>query len=562
MYQASDDGRMKGSSKLSVHQGVKDATSCRKSKKPLDNPKQLSLFAMRESQLIPSAMILSDKLNSYVQDFQTRNLYQKLAPGSILGGENSLPFWTEFSQAISNVLWLPTQTDWCDSDSSLLSGCVKKQAANSWFSMSLSSLQNNNWFRICCPSSTVSVAGFTDCGNTKNKSGKPYKKTARHAHAKNPTKQPPNSVQKIRVYPTPDLHKVWKQWLAAYRWVFNWAIAELKKGFDGDLQKAYRASTLIPEWVRSLPGHQGQEACDEAFDAHRQAKRNLSEARFKSCRAKSQTIQFKSGNYKGGTWYPRTTKGLTFKASAQLPTECIYGTELVYQRGKWFACIPVRVEETFTSNSGVIALDPGNRAFFTCYDGEKVLEVGQGDIGRINRLCSHLDHLLSRGTTSPSKGQRHQMRKAAHRIRERIGCLVKDLHNKVASLLVRNYKLIFLPTYETSQMVVKSARKINRKSVRNMLSWSHAKFASHLEQMARRHGVLVIRCNESYTSKTCTNCGHVHTKLGGSKVFHCPSCGIRIPRDVNGARNIMLRALQATAFTITGDAVLTLNTQL
>ncbi len=369
-------------------------------------------------------------------------------------------------------------------------------------------------------------------------------------------------MEKIRVYPTPELHKVWKQWLAAYRWVFNWAVAKLKNGFDGDLQKTYRASTAVPEWVRSLPGHQAQEACDEAFDAHRQAKRNKGEASFKSCRARSQTIQFKPGNYKRGTWYPKTTKGLTFKASAPMLTECIYGTELVYQRGKWFACIPVRVEETPTSNSGVIALDPGNRAFLTGYDGENILEVGQGDIGRINRLCSHLDNLLSRAAKSCVKRQRHKMRKAANRMRERINCLVKDLHSKVASLLVRNYKVIFLPTYQTSQMVVKSSRKINRKSVRNMLTWSHAKFATHLEQMAKRNGALVIRCNESYTSKTCTNCGFIHHKLGGAKVFNCPSCGIQVPRDVNGARNVMLRALQATAFTIIGDAVLTLNAAL
>jgi hypothetical protein len=28
------------------------------------------------------------------------------------------------------------------------------------------------------------------------------------------------------------LHKVWKQWLAAYRWVFNWAVTELKNGVE------------------------------------------------------------------------------------------------------------------------------------------------------------------------------------------------------------------------------------------------------------------------------------------------------------------------------------------
>ncbi len=229
---------------------------------------------------------------------------------------------------------------------------------------------------------------------------------------------------------------------------------------------------------------------------------------------------------------------------------------LVYQRGKWYACIPQHVAPVTTGSDRVIALDPGNRAFLTGYDGENILEVGKGDIGRINRLCSHLDTLISRMTKSQSKRQRYQMRKAADRLRGRIQTVVKDLHNKVASVLVSSYKLIFLPTFETSQMVLKASRKIAKKSVRNMLSWSHAKFALSLEQMAKRKGVLVIRCNESYTSKTCTRCGHIHHKLGGSKLFNCPDCGHKILRDINGARNIMLRALQAVAFTVIGNAIL------
>jgi putative transposase len=195
------------------------------------------------------------------------------------------------------------------------------------------------------------------------------------------------------VYPDKNLHHLWKQWLAGYRRVFNWALEQLKNGFQGDLQKTCRASDQLPDWVKELPGHQKQEACDEAFDAYQQAQRNKGFAKFKSCRAKSQTIQFKAGNYKHGTWYPRKTKGLTFKSSEPFPVECEYGTELVYQRGKWFACFPIVVPETQTLSDQVIALDPGNRTFLTGFDGETVLEIGKGDIGRINRLCSHLDKL-------------------------------------------------------------------------------------------------------------------------------------------------------------------------
>jgi len=65
-----------------------------------------------------------------------------------------------------------------------------------------------------------------------------------------------------------------------------------------------------------------------------------------------------------------------------------------------------------------------------------------------------------------------------------------------------------------------------------------------------------VLCNESYTSKTCGNCGHVHYKLGGNRIFKCPHCEIQISRDVNGARNILLLcALQATAFTVTHDSI-------
>ncbi len=242
-----------------------------------------------------------------------------------------------------------------------------------------------------------------------------------------------------------------------------------------------------------------------------------------------------------------------------MPYQCEYGTQLVYQRGKWFACFPQVIEVVGTGSDRVIALDPGNRTFLTGYDGENVLEIGKGDIGRIQRLSLHLDDLISRSTKVKSR-QRRKMRIAADRIREKIQNLVKDLHSKAVSLLVNSYKLIYLPTFDSSQMVVKingkgKKRRINSKSARQMLTLSHYRFEQHLKQAAQRKGVIVAQVNESYTSKTCPRCGHVHHKLGGNKKFQCPKCQYAAPRDWNGALNIMIRALQATAFTFNGDAI-------
>ena len=243
------------------------------------------------------------------------------------------------------------------------------------------------------------------------------------------------------------------------------------------------------------------------------------------------------------------------RRSNKRESECIYGTQLVYQKGKWYGCFPEHIPTEPTGENKVIALDPGSRAFITGYDGETVLEVGKKDIGRINRLCTHLDQLTRLISKSKSKRQRYKQRQAGNRIREKIRNLVKDLHNKVSSFLVDNYKVIFLPTFETGQMVLRSIRKIRSKTARNMLTWSHFRFAQHLTQMAARNNCMVVRCNESYTSKTCPECGTIHEKLGGSKVFKCPHCGYKASRDANGARNIMIRALQATAITFTSDAI-------
>jgi putative transposase len=43
------------------------------------------------------------------------------------------------------------------------------------------------------------------------------------------------------------------------------------------------------------------------------------------------------------------------------------------------------------------------------------------------------------------------------------------------------------------------------------------------------------------TSKTCGNCGNIKQDLGASKVYKCSECKKKMYRDVNGARNILLK---------------------
>ena len=48
---------------------------------------------------------------------------------------------------------------------------------------------------------------------------------------------------------------------------------------------------------------------------------------------------------------------------------------------------------------------------------------------------------------------------------------------------------------------------------------------------------------EEYTSKTCGVCGVLNQKLGGKTKFVCGECGYEADRDLNAARNILIKSI-------------------
>src|ERR1043166_5729872 len=75
-----------------------------------------------------------------------------------------------------------------------------------------------------------------------------------------------------------------------------------------------------------------------------------------------------------------------------------------------------------------------------------------------------------------------------------------------------------------------------------MMTWSHYRFRQYLFHKSREYPwCKVVICTEEYTSKTCGSCEVINRNLGSSKTFQCPSCGATIDRDINGARNVLLK---------------------
>ena len=219
---------------------------------------------------------------------------------------------------------------------------------------------------------------------------------------------------------------------------------------------------------------------------------------------------------------------------------------LVSHNGRFYVAVPYSRPRRVAETQGrVVALDPGIRSFLTFYSENDCGKIGEGDFGRIQRLCVHLDGLI--GRAKKATGYRKvRLKRACRRLRWRVRDLIDELHKQVARWLVDTYDVILLPTFETREMVMRGKRCLRRQSVRSMLTFAHYRFKQFLKHKAFEAGKLVLDVNEAYTSKTVSWTGEVVRNLGGAKVIRSGRDGQAMDRDLNGARGIFLRALVDT----------------
>ena len=179
------------------------------------------------------------------------------------------------------------------------------------------------------------------------------------------------------------------------------------------------------------------------------------------------------------------------RVAETIPNGC-RDSRLTLSHGQFHLAVPVETQRREAETQGrVVALDPGIRSFLSWFSETDAGHIGQQDFGRIQRLCTHLDNLLGRAARARHR-QKRNMYRAAGRMRTRIRNLVD------------HYDIILLPTFETSEMTLRGARKLRRKSVRNLLTFAHYRFQQFLLWKAWQTGRTVLPVNEAYTSKTCS----------------------------------------------------------
>ena len=191
----------------------------------------------------------------------------------------------------------------------------------------------------------------------------------------------------------------------------------------------------------------------------------------------------------------------------------------------------------------VASLDPGIRTFMTMFDEKgSIGKFGQNYKELLNKLYIKIDNIRSnRAKYKFKKRKRYNMRRKEFKLHKKIKDIVSDLHNKSASYLVKNYNVILLPEFGTSKMVQNS--NLHKSVKRDMLSLRFYNYKNKLNHLSAVYKTKLLIVNESYTSQTCTKCGSLN-KIGSNKIYKCSKCSLKIDRDINGARNILIKSLR------------------
>ena len=426
------------------------------------------------------------------------------------------------------------------------------------------------------------------------------------------TPLPGFTVQAYRfaVDPTPRQRRALVSHCGAARFAYNWAVSWVRAGWD---QRAAEVSYGVPEaeltqwrgW--SLPvlrkvwnqvkgdlapwwSENSKEAYNTglanaaaAFDNYKASRdgaragarmgrprRKRKHATVLSCRFTTGTIRVEADRHH--VTLPRLGAIRTHESTRKLARRIEAGTARVllatvsHRAGRWFVALQaeIRRDDPAPARPGVvIGVDLGishlavlSRPVSGVTDehgfvaNPRHLDTAQRALRRANRRVSRRRGPDRRTSQRPSN-RWHKANRARNHVHHRVTNLRTDGLHKLTTALTRHAGTLVVEDLNVTGMLA------NRRMARHIADAGWGTLRRQLDyKTAWRGGTLHVADRWFASSKTCSDCGAVKTKLPlRVRVFTCNTCGLVCDRDLNAARNLATLATLATELSESGTGV-------
>ncbi|HTJ34985.1 MAG TPA: IS607 family element RNA-guided endonuclease TnpB, partial [Dactylosporangium sp.] len=344
----------------------------------------------------------------------------------------------------------------------------------------------------------------------------------------------------------------------------SWTLASLRKAWNA-------AKDDVAPWWRAC----SKEAFNTGLDALARALKNWSDSRtgkrkgrpvgfprFTSRRRATTSVRFTTGTIRVEpdrmhVVLPRLGRLKLHESARKLARRLDNGTARIMSAtvrrdgGRWHVafCVEVeRAERTPARPGSVLGVDVGIKHLAVLSTGELVPNPRHLDEAR--RHLRALGRALSRKSGPDRRtGQRpsNRWQRTANRLgraHARVANLRRDGLHKLTTRLTRQHGTIVVEDLNVTGMLA------NRRLARRIADAGFAEIRRQLAYKASWNGGRLLVADRWYpSSKTCSGCGAVKTKLALSeREYQCGTCGLVIDRDRNAARNLAaLAAVYDTA---------------
>lgn len=338
--------------------------------------------------------------------------------------------------------------------------------------------------------------------------------------------------------------RLWNDVLDIHWWLWSsyrvWSSeSQMKKLFNGKTHKLH-AQTI----QATIELH--QETCDRTRKQRAQGKLNWKypwrykqffSVKYKKIAfrhlEKTDSIVFSNG---------RNEEPLVIKRPKHISFKSIHSAEIVWTYNQYWLHLAIEKPKPIKiKNSGCAGADPGEIHALTLTDGKVHLILTARELRSLYRTRNKVLAQLSKKISKKLKGSKAYWKLVRRKqdflaqISKKIEYVMHCLSKMTIDWCVeRGIKKLYLgnPAGVQKSSHNKRSRKVNQK----LSNWPFGELRKMLDYKAKRHGIILERINEAYTSGTCPVCG-TFTKQH-SRNYVCPSCKSIGHRDVVGSSNI------------------------
>lgn len=370
--------------------------------------------------------------------------------------------------------------------------------------------------------------------------------------------------RKVRLFPSEEQEKALWRSAGTARFVYNWTLARQEENYnngnkfisDNDLRKEITQVKKEDEyrWLSEVSNNVAKQAVKDACAAYKRYFKKVSEK-----------PKFKSRKRSKPSFYNDNMK-IKFRESSvllekvgwvsieknQIPLGKKYSNPRVSYDGKyWYVAVGVEMEKPELELTGEsLGIDVGIKDLAVCSNGKVYKNINKSKgMSKKEKKLRRLQRQVSRKYEMNKSGGKFIKTSNIVKLEKQIKLLHREISNK------RNNYL-----HQTTSEIVKTKPSrvvMETLNIRGMMSNRHLakaigkqglyEFRRQLKYKCEFNGIEFVEVDTWYpSSKTCSKCGYVKTRLSLSeRTYICEECGCVIDRDYNASINLSRYGLAA-----------------